>query len=105
VPSDHRFKAESWPDTATPSDIAKSFTREATLELARLMLESTSDVVRNQAAQALLDRGWGKPQAEVQIKAPAGFVDVMQYRDAARELLKDPEARAAVRAAIRGEDA
>ncbi len=101
--ADDPYSIDRWPETVTPSEIAKSYTREATIELYRLMNCSDSDAVRYQAAAQLLDRGWGKPVAEVQVVGAAAFVDVMAAREAAKELMIDPELRAQVRAALRGE--
>ena len=45
--------------------MARSYTREAIETLAELMRSGNDERVRGTAAQALLDRGWGKTKVEL----------------------------------------
>ena len=47
------------------SELARSYTTEAINTLVDLMRHGKDDRVRGTAAQALLERGWGKPRVEV----------------------------------------
>ena len=47
------------------AELARSYTREAIDTLVDLMRNGKDDRVRGTAAQALLERGWGKPRVEV----------------------------------------
>jgi hypothetical protein len=47
------------------AELARSFTTEAIDTLVELMRSGKDERVRGTAAQALLDRGWGKPKVEV----------------------------------------
>ena len=47
------------------AELARSFTTEAIDTLVALMRAGKDDRVRGTAAQALLDRGWGKAKVEV----------------------------------------
>ena len=47
------------------AELARSFTIEAIDTLVELMRNGKDERVRGTAAQALLDRGWGKPKVEV----------------------------------------
>jgi hypothetical protein len=47
------------------AELARSYTVEAVETLVDLMRHSKDDRVRGTAAQALLDRGWGKAKMEV----------------------------------------
>ena len=47
------------------AELARSYTTEAINTLVDLMRHGKDDRVRGTAAQALLERGWGKPRAEV----------------------------------------
>ena len=47
------------------AELARSFTIEAIETLVELMRSGKDERVRGTAAQALLDRGWGKPRVEV----------------------------------------
>ncbi len=67
APADPRLGVDNWPEQATPAEIARSFTRDAMVELARLMRDSESDIVRAQCATQLLDRAYGKPVAQVHV--------------------------------------
>ena len=47
------------------AELARSYTSEATDTLVDLIRDGKDDRVRGTAAQALLERGWGKPRVEV----------------------------------------
>lgn len=47
------------------AELARSYTTEAIDTLVELMRHGRDDRVRGMAAQALLERGWGKPRMEV----------------------------------------
>ena len=47
------------------AELARSYTAEAIDTLVDLMRNGKDDRVRGTAAQALLERGWGKPRVEV----------------------------------------
>ena len=47
------------------AELARSYTTEAINTLVDLMRHGKDDRVRGTAAQALLERGWGKPRVEV----------------------------------------
>ena len=47
------------------AELARSYTNEAIDTLVGLMRHAKDDRVRGTAAQALLERGWGKPRVEV----------------------------------------
>ena len=47
------------------AELARSYTTEAIETLVELMRCGKDERVRGTAAQALLDRGWGKPKVEV----------------------------------------
>ena len=47
------------------AELARYYTTEAIDTLVDLMRHGTDDKVRGTAAQALLERGWGKPRVEV----------------------------------------
>ena len=52
-------------DEARVAELARSHTLEAIDTLVELMRHGKDERVRGTAAQALLDRGWGKPKVEV----------------------------------------
>lgn len=47
------------------TELARSYTTEAIDTLVALMSSGKDEGVRGTAAQAFLDRGWGKPKVEV----------------------------------------
>ena len=69
------------------AELARSYTREAIETLAELMRSGNDERVRGTAAQALLDRGWGKPKVEV-VSDEAGYVRAL--RAVAAELDERP---------------
>ena len=52
-------------DEQKVAELARSYTREAIETLVELMRSGNGERVRGTAAQASLDRGWGKPKVEV----------------------------------------
>ena len=52
-------------DEHNVAELARSYTVEALETLVELMRNGRDERVRGTAAQALLDRGWGKPKVEV----------------------------------------
>lgn len=85
--------------------LAQQHCPEAIRTLHELMTTSGDERTRLAAADSILDRGIGKPSQSVEMTvASADVLGIAEAREAARELLTDPEARAALRAAIRGAD-
>jgi hypothetical protein len=60
------------------AELARSFTLEAIDTLVELMRDGKDERVRGTAAQALLDRGWGKAKVEVVTGAEGGYLDVLR---------------------------
>lgn len=54
------------------SDVAKEYTTEAIETLASVMREGQSDKARISAANALLDRGWGRPKQDMDLGVNLG---------------------------------
>ena len=52
-------------DEQKVAELARSYTREAIETLVELMRRGNDERVKGTAAQALLDRGWGKSKVEV----------------------------------------
>ena len=77
-------------DEQTVAELARSYTREAIETLVELMRRGNDERVRVTAAQALLDRGWGKPKVEVVVDE-AGYVQAL--RAVAAELDEKPDNR------------
>ena len=77
-------------DEEKVAELARSYTREAIETLAELMRSGNDERVRGTAAQALLDRGWGKPKVEV-ISDESGYVQAL--RAVAAELDEQPDNR------------
>lgn len=71
--------------------------------LTTMMRSAESDQVRVMCAIRIRDEAWGKPTQAIEIdSAPAGLtINVPGVREAATQLLSDPEARKALRAALR----
>ena len=68
-------------DEQRVADLARSYTTEAIETLVDLMRNATEDRVRGTAAQALLDRGWGKARQEIvqDVSGPQeSYLDVLQ---------------------------
>ena len=60
------------------SKLACSFTAEAIETLANLMRTAKDKRVRGTAAQALLDRGWGKPKVEVVTEEKQDYIAALK---------------------------
>lgn len=63
------------------AELARSYTIEAIDTLVDLMRHGKDDRVRGTAAQALLERGWGKPRVEVattQKSDSESFIETLQ---------------------------
>ena len=70
-------------DEARVAELARSYTSEAVETLVHLMRHGKDERVRGTAAQALLDRGWGKPKVEVVAEAGGGYLEALQAANAA----------------------
>ena len=57
------------------AELARSYTVEAIDTLVELMRDGKDERVRGTAAQALLDRGWGKAKVEVVAGAEGSYLD------------------------------
>ena len=77
-------------DEQKVAELARSYTKEAIETLAELMRSSHDGRVRGTAAQALLDRGWGKSRVQV-VSDEAGYVQAL--RAVAAELDERPDNR------------
>jgi hypothetical protein len=60
------------------SELARSYTKEAVETLVSLMRTAKDERVRGTAAQALLDRGWGKPKVEVVTEEKQDYIAALQ---------------------------
>ena len=60
------------------AELARSYTLEAIDTLVELMRDGKDERVRGTAAQALLDRGWGKAKVEVVTGAEGSYLDVLR---------------------------
>ena len=69
-------------DEARVAELARSYTSEAIDTLVELMRHGKDDRVRGTAAQALLDRGWGKPKVEVQSEVGGGYLEALKDANA-----------------------
>ena len=58
--------------------LARSYTPEIIDTLAELMRDGKDERVRGTAAQALLDRGWGKAKVGVVTSAEGSYLDVLR---------------------------
>ena len=65
-------------DEARVAELARSYTSEAIDTLVDLMRNGRDERVRGTAAQALLDRGWGKPKVEVANDSDGGYLEALQ---------------------------
>jgi len=66
-------------DEARVAELARSYTSEAIDTLVDRMRHGKDERVRGTAAQALLDRGWGKPKVEVVSEGgSAGYLEALQ---------------------------
>ena len=61
------------------AELARSYTVEEAIDtLVELMCDGKDECVRGTAAQALLDRGWGKAKLEVIAGAEGSYLDVLR---------------------------
>jgi len=60
------------------AELARSFTTEAIDTLVELMRSGKDERVRGTAAQALLDRGWGKPKVEVVTDQKQDYISALR---------------------------
>ncbi|ADE38432.1 DUF5681 domain-containing protein [Candidatus Puniceispirillum marinum] len=60
------------------AELARSYTVEAIDTLVELMRDGKDERVRGTAAQALLDRGWGKAKVEVVTDTEGSYLDVLR---------------------------
>ena len=60
------------------AELARSYTLEAIDTLVELMRDGKDERMRGTAAQALLDRGWGKAKLEVVTGAEGSYLDVLR---------------------------
>ena len=67
------------------SELARSYTAEAIETLVDLMRHGKDERVRGTAAQALLDRGWGKAKVEVATSGGETYIEALQ---AAAEVIR-----------------
>ena len=58
--------------------MARSYTTEAIEILVELMRSGNDERVRGTAAQALLDRGWGKPKVEVVADGATSYIEALR---------------------------
>jgi hypothetical protein len=65
-------------DEEKVAGLARSYTVEAIETLVDLMRHSEDDRVRGTAAQALLDRGWGKARVAVVTEGKQDYVAALQ---------------------------
>ena len=65
-------------DEARVAELARSYTSEAIETLAHLMRYGRDERVRGTAAQALLDRGWGKPKVEVVADGAGSYIEALR---------------------------
>jgi hypothetical protein len=65
-------------DEARVAELARSYTIEAIDTLVELMRYGKDDRVRGTAAQALLDRGWGKPKVEVVADGAGSYIEALR---------------------------
>jgi len=59
-------------------ELARSYTLEAIETLVDLMRHGRDERVRGTAAQALLDRGWGKAKVEVVTTGEGGYLELLR---------------------------
>lgn len=59
------------------AELARSYTTEAIDTLVHLMRNGKDERVRGTAAQALLDRGWGKAKVEVVTECKQDYVSAL----------------------------
>ena len=65
-------------DEQKVAELARSYTKEAIHTLVDLMRSGNDERVRGTAAQALLDRGWGKPKVEVVADGAGSYIEALR---------------------------
>ena len=65
-------------DGQNVAELARSYTTEAIETLVELMRSGNDERVRGTAAQALLDRGWGKPKVEVVADGAGSYIEALR---------------------------
>ena len=65
-------------DEARVAELARSYTSEAVETLVYLMRHGRDERARGTAAQALLDRGWGKPKVEVVADGAGSYIEALR---------------------------
>ena len=60
------------------AQLTRSYTLKAIETLVEIMRSGKSERIRGAAAQALLDRGWGKPKQEITTDGSANFIDALE---------------------------
>ena len=81
------------------AELAHSFTIEAIETLVELMRSGKDERVRGTAAQALLDRGWGKPRVEVVTnEQPDSYITALRAVSARLDASKQSERASIVQA-------
>ena len=65
-------------DEQKVAELARSYTREAIETLAELMRSGNDERLRGTAAQALLDRGWGKPKVAVVADNAGTYIEALR---------------------------
>ena len=73
------------------AELARSYTVEAIDTLVELMRDGKDERVRGTAAQALLDRGWGKAKVEVVTGAEGGYLEVLRTVNEQLQLKKSDD--------------
>ena len=74
-------------DEQKVAELARSYTTEAIETLVELMRSGNDERVRGTAAQALLDRGWGKPKVEVMADVASSYVEALRLVN--EQIVKD----------------
>ena len=64
-------------DESRVTELARSYASEAVETLVHLMRHARNERVRGTAAQALLDRGWGKPKVEVVADGTGSYIEAL----------------------------
>ena len=65
-------------DEGRVAELARSHTSEAVNTLVHLMRHGKDERVRGTVAQALLDRGWGKPKVEVVADGTDSYIEALR---------------------------
>ena len=68
------------------AELARSYSAEAIDTFVELMRYGKDDRVRGTAAQALLERGWGKPKVEVVTEAGGGYLQALKAANIAESV-------------------